>query len=357
MKHNFKRLIFVLPGLLLLLTTLVAEPYEHPKPREGVIQLQFVDYDLPEMTFYYGFAVAWSDERKVAFVSPIGGGGVAEADEALQAVWRHHNEKRWQAVLVEEGVEPKGFESEFVGWYQNDDAVRKREERIRFFRDRLGYEVHSEVGTQGRYSVELTGFKETPPPTGLESHTHHFQFTQFGLEVRGTVTFNAQFQFFGYPYLKANYSLLSIDAVTLPSDDPSTRTYFDETTNSETRGFIQFPYRVVSGGHHLKADFDIRLPSMFRHGNLDTIDLPGKGFTISIDRLTTLADTYDDDAVDEFFRNYQHPELFDADIWEASTLDPEVTDPVRLRSISQTILREIYDALEAFRKEEAALRN
>lgn len=323
--------------------------------RDGdlVIQLTMPDSDyVNNTTWYRGFAVTWSDEEAVAYVSHETSFGWEHSPTAEEFSTRRKGLRRnWEDYLLEQGINPAGAQTEVVGWFDDaDESKSKREQKLSFLRDRLHYRIVEESDIEGGFRDDFHYFK-TLPKAGVQTHRHIFQFEQDGLELRGTVIFNAQFHFFGYPYLKASYANLSIDAVSYRDGGGSLETYFDEDSNARTRRFIVFPYVVSSGGHHLEADFDVRLPSAFDNGDVSLEDLSRNTFMFEVKDLTPVADTYADEEVDAYFRDYQHERLHDSQIWEAARLDDHIVDPVRLRRVSPSIIREIRQRIDEYRQQ------
>ena len=305
------------------------------------------------MDYYhvYAFAVAWSDAEEVAYVSSwenIGIGRRFTPDE-LDSM-REGMARNWQDYLAGAGISPRGLNTEVIGWFEQDDRGSMREDKIAFLKNRLGYRVVLDVKASESFRLKVFPFA-TLPKSGVQTHTHAFQIEQDGLEMRGTVDFNAQMLFFGYPYLKASYTALTIEAISYADDDGGLETYFDEDSNKRTEEFITFPYVVSSGGYHLEADFDVRLPSAFDRGDVTLMDLSRNIFMFEVKDLTPVADTYADEEVDAYFREYQHEQLHDSQIWEAARLDDHNIDPVRLRGISPSIVREIRQRIDEYRRQ------
>lgn len=338
---------------LILIVGVTSLSAQEPRPLH--IVLPDLSYFDPETESHSFFLVSWSDAAGAAYVSRTHSvDKVPNASDVELNGDRRRVIQQWQDTLVKErGRTMNDFQTEFVGWFADrDEAGAKREARLEFLKERLRYQVeeHSDWSPWVTMST-----KPLPEATGVHSYTHHFVLEQDGLELSGRVTFNVQFLFFGYPYLKANYRPLVIDAVTYDSGDSMMASYFDEQTNQETRRFITFPYTVSSGGYHLAATFMVRLPWVSDDGEtLINNGVGGRYFAIETDQLTPLADTYDDEAIDTYFRNYEHPVLHDSVIWEAAILQARSSvKPVYLKKISESITRDIRMKLDAYRKEQA----
>ncbi len=299
-----------------------------------------------EFAFSYGFAVAWSDARQRAVLSEVFALPVKAGDDPYAAGERH---RRLQQAWGDQLADKRWTQSEIVGWFDSRAAAEKqRAQRLGFLRERLRYAVEE------RYA----GLASNVPPAAGEApptfrHTIDFSLTQDGLHISGQLTCRAQFVFFGYPYLKAEYGPVVIEDVYWQDFSR------DRLSRDEIREAIPLPVVIESGGQHLEVTFNVVTPApsilndVEREMGLVTDPVAQwtdrRAFTFPVERLTPVTDSYDNEAVDAFFRELELANVHDSAVWEASWLNKIV--PFELEHISENIVRDLVARMDAYAKQ------
>lgn len=167
-----------------------------------------------------------------------------------------------------------------------------------------------------------------------------FDIDQDGVSLSGSATIAAEFIFNGYSYIKVKYSDLTIN--TLSYKDM----YF---SNGSNRDILAFPFKPENGGYFVNAEMIVSIAYVDLNGELavsknlmsNTFDENIKSFTIK-DKIYTLTDYYGNDAIDDYFRELNHPKYKAADFWERSALiDAKIT------GLSPNILRQMTMIIDA----------
>ena len=167
-----------------------------------------------------------------------------------------------------------------------------------------------------------------------------FKFSQDGVSLSGSATVAAEFVFFGYPYLKVKYSNLTIKDLSYKN------MYFNNFNN---RDILAFPFKPANGGYYVSAEMFVTIAYVDAKGGLVTETGLGrlaasktiKTFTIK-DKIYTVADTYSEQAIDDYFRELNHQKYSDSDFWENSALyDAKIT------GLSPNIIRQMTTIIDA----------
>lgn len=301
-----------------------------------------------DYTLQYGFALAWSDRDQQAVVSeiftlPVVPTATLDADAGTRASLL----QSWGDTLIHEPDMRKTAwnHAEIVGWYDSrPQAEAQRARRKSYLEDRIKYTVTERFGGIIGKTREIQ--QGSLIPTFRD--TREFSITTGGLVITGRITCRAQFSFFSYPYLKAEYGPLVIEEVYW---EQPTR---EQLSRNDMRRFMKFPITIVKGGQHMDVIFNVYTPAPSK---LDELLDDMKVATTPVDRwegkmffpfrtqkLTTLTDTFENAEVDQFFKDLNIPNIHDSTIWEASWLDR--VDPFTVKGISDNILHNIKLRIE-----------
>lgn len=164
-----------------------------------------------------------------------------------------------------------------------------------------------------------------------------FDIDQEGMSIKGSLSVALQFTFFGYPYLKAQYSDLVIDELI----------YDNEVYNANTnRDIISMPFRPEKGGYPVKMSINVVIPVEANNSKGFEIRhmLPAQFFTIT-DNIYTISDTYSNDKIDQYFKDFDSPKYHDSHFWENSTLG-NIT-PITVQSMTSSIPRQMTMIIDA----------
>jgi len=137
-----------------------------------------------------------------------------------------------------------------------------------------------------------------------ESRSVNFHIKEDDLSITGTVTVHHHFLFWGYPYLKLQYSDLVITSVT----------YWYGTRRH--RSLQQVPFHPRTDSYHISVAVSGTIP-VNRFGML--ITSPGHDFRLNAN-IYTLSDTYSDESIDQYFRERNDPVFKDQEVWEKSVI-------------------------------------
>lgn len=167
-----------------------------------------------------------------------------------------------------------------------------------------------------------------------------FKLDQDGVSLSGSATLAAEFAFLGAPYLKVKYADLTIKTLSYKNK------YLSSGSN---RDILAFPYKPENGGYYVNAEMIVSIAYVDLNGGLavkknlmsNTFDDNVKSFTIK-DKIYTLTDTYSNKAIDDYFRQLNHPKYKAADFWERSALiDAKIT------GLSPNIIRQMTTIIDA----------
>lgn len=164
-----------------------------------------------------------------------------------------------------------------------------------------------------------------------------FDIDQDGMSIKGSLNVSVQFIFFGYPYLKAQYADLVIDELI----------YDNEVYNANTnRDIISMPFRPEKGGYPIKMSINFVIPVEANNSKGFEIRhmLPAQFFTIT-DNIYTISDTYSNDKIDQYFKDFNSPKYHDSHFWENSTLGN--ISPITVQSMTSSIPRQMTMIIDA----------
>lgn len=172
-----------------------------------------------------------------------------------------------------------------------------------------------------------------------------FSVNQDGVTLSGSVKVAAQFVFLGAPYLKTQYSELTINSVSFQGELFNENSAYGASSYADK--FIKFPYKFSNGSNKIMIEFPVYVAI---ESGSDVMGYQCSLWTTTNDYLyyhTTdvygISDPSEVKEVLRYFKNNKTNKLSDSDLWECSKVDES---RIKVKSLSANIFSEIRRKLD-----------